>query len=463
MNKKIILSAIVASTIITNSASAASTEDRLLELEKIIKAQQKEINLLKSSVEDVEEIDERLEEVETRSFTDKIKFGLGLKTDVNNIDTKFANGSKPNHQDPVFRTKLNLNMKSEISDNLKFVGRLSMHKNWGDSVEDSNAGAYLDTRQGRIADNKSELFVERAYADWTMTSKDATLPLTLSLGRQATTDGPSHNIKEGITRKGTYDALTFDANFDGAILTANLDKLVSNTTLRLGYGVLNNSSSYNPDMRDGVFYGAFLEKTFDSINKEHLFHVFYTEGHNIVASPNLKDKDKDIGNTALYGAFFEILDVYNFDLFAHYARSKAKPNGSKADFSSVGLPALGLMNVDSTSLGKAFWLGAKYNFNKTWAMGAEYNKGDKNWFNFTSGAHDPLDKLATRGDVIEVYISKKINKNASIRLGYVDINYDYTNSGLYLGTPADINSATAKATNAIKEQKNAYLSFNILF
>ena len=117
MNKKIILSTIAATSIFALFANATSVEDRLIQLEKIIQAQQLEINKLKntakdvdkfkSTASDVEELDERLGVIETRSYTDKIQLGLGMRVEANNISTKYANGTTPVNEEPLFRTKLN--------------------------------------------------------------------------------------------------------------------------------------------------------------------------------------------------------------------------------------------------------------------------------------------------------------------------------------------------------------------
>jgi hypothetical protein len=110
--------------------------------------------------------------------------------------------------------------------------------------------------------------------------------------------------------------------------------------------------------------------------------------------------------------------------------------------------------------GNAVWLGTQYLIDD-WAIGAEYNKGSKNWVSFTFAPNDPMNKLATRGTATEIYVSKKINKFANVRVGHVAIDYDYTGSGTWLGAPMAIASTLGMV--AVKEQKNTYLTFNVLF
>lgn len=62
------------------------------------------------------------------------------------------------------------------------------------------------------------------------------------------------------------------------------------------------------------------------------------------------------------------------------------------------------------------------------------NHASKNWYSFTSGSSDLLNKLATRGDVSDIYAIYQIDMYQFIRLGYTMIDYDYTGSGWHIGT-----------------------------
>jgi len=176
--------------------------------------------------------------------------------------------------------------------------------------------------------------------------------------------------------------------------------------------------------------------------------------------------DKNLGDFDIYGAMFEIQNVNKFDFFIHYSYSVAKPNGNTYSWGGRNLGLLSSATaVDGASTsnktGNAVWVGTRYKVDSNYAVGAEYNKGSKNWFSATYAPNDPMNKLAVRGDAIEVYASKTVNKHANIRVGYVDVNYDYTGSGNHLGAPMKISNALG--TNAIKEVKNIYLTFNVLF
>lgn len=457
--KHIILSSIIGSILISGNLFAVSVEERITTLENEIKS-------LKETKNQIEEIDERVEGIETKTLVDKISLGLGMRVEMNNLKTTYAKSSdNPINEDPIFRTKFYLNMKAEIADNLKFTGRLSSYKNWGDSNENQTGMASMDAKQGRYPDNSSTLFVERAYLDWSLNKGDV-YPLTLTLGRQPSSDGPSYQIKEETTRKGTYDALAFDGAADGVVLTADISKIFhGTTTLRAAYGTPNNGSDYNSTMKDTTVTGLFLDKTCSRISQEHLIQIYTVSAKDLMGLPTLGGTDKNIGDLDISGAMFEIQDVDGFDFFAHYAYSVAKPNGKNVNLVSMGYGATeGLLtstNGDtSNKSGDAIWIGTQYSF-ADWSVGAEYNKGSKNWFSFTFSSNDPMNKLATRGTATELYLSKKINKFANVRLGYVGINYDYTGSGSWLGAPKAITSGLA--TKEVKEVTNTYLTFNVLF
>jgi hypothetical protein len=460
--KQIIFRSVVGSLLISTNLIAISVEERITTLENEIKS-------LKEAKNQIEEIDERVEGIETKTLVDKVSLGLGMRVEMNNLKTTYAKSSDNLiNEDPIFRTKFYLNMKAEIADNLKFTGRLSSYKNWGDSNENQTGMASMDAKQGRYPDNSSALFVERAYLDWSLNKGDA-YPLTLTLGRQPSSDGPSYQIKEETTRKGTYDALAFDGAADGAVLTADISKIFhGTTTLRVAYGTPNNGSDYNTTMKDTTVTGLFLDKTCSHISQEHLIQIYTVNAKDLMGLPSLGGTDKNIGDLDINGAMFEIQDIDGFDFFVHYAQSRAKPNGKTITFAGQNVGLLsggGVTTTDGAStaeaLGNAIWLGTQYSIDNDWSIGAEYNKGSKNWFSFTFSSNDPMNKLATRGTATELYLSKKINKFANVRLGYVGINYDYSGSGSWLGTPNPISSGLA--TKEVKEVTNTYLTFNVLF
>jgi hypothetical protein len=469
MKKGIVLSAL-ASTLLLSSVEASQLLDRLEKLESQMAQLQQENQKLKEAVDEdvtseIEDIGERLDEVEMRSFTDRILFGVGFKSRVESFKRQMADGSTSTDSN-IWSTKVMLNMKTEINDNMKFSGRLSMNKYWADStVHDITSN---DSMQGRFPASSS-LYVERAYIDWTLNS-GSSVPVTLTLGRQPSSDGPSYTYMDDTTRKSTYSALAFDGAADGLVATVNLSKVsgIAGTALRIAYGKGyqnddTNTMSMNPyvgvsnGIEDTNVLGAFLDTTIPAMPGS-LIQLGYVSAKDMIDMPS---SPTTIGDMSVAVALIELPNIAKsgLDFFAQYARNTVKPNGQ------VGVMGGLMTNTASTETqnGDAFWIGARYTLpvkNKP-KIGIEYNKGSKYWMAFTNGPHDTYNKLATRGTAIEAYYIQPINKYSFLRAGMVAMDYKYTGSGVHLGTPTEINSALG--SSVLDKLTNYYVQFSLLY
>jgi len=433
----------------------------------IIKNKLQEVKKVnKSQNEFLDELDINMDDVGKNTYANKVSFSLNTQFEVNQPDIKYTNNHVRENQSQIFRTRLRINMKARINEYIKFYGRLSSYKNWGDSNEDKTLFASMDAKQGRTPDNTSVAYVERVYVDWRL-NPASNSPIFLTIGRQPSSNGPSYQIKDGTSRKGTYDSLAFDGAADGIILTYIKDEYNS---LRIAYGVPNNGNSYNEKMKDTRVLGLFYDRKFKSLNQKHLFQAYGSIAKNMMGYPNLYDAngqsmDKNLGDIYLLGLMFEMKDVNKFNYFFHYAKSRTKPNNNRVDLTQFNMTNKeGLLSSGddySSKDGHAFWLGVKYNYNKQYSYGIEYNQGSQNWFSFAFSSDDPINKLQTRGKAAEVYVINNINKQSSITFGYIKIKYDYTNSGVWLGAArpiSDMNFGFIK-----KEQSNIYLKMNFKF
>jgi len=444
-----------------------------------IKQLKKQINDLKSELEDydLDDMSDRLDRVETRSLVDKIAFSLGFKTRIDNYERKMADNNKETSLN-VWSEKVYLNMKTKISDNMKFHGRLSMQKYWADSG--MHPYSYFDPMQGRTNDSSSALYIERAYIDWRLNPKSA-VPVTLTIGRQPSSDGPSFNIMDNTTRKSTYSALAFDGAADGIVATFNTSKYISSSNFKLAYGKGYQAKEFS-DLSDTNVAGILFEKHLsDSIAQSSLFQIGYIKVTDMVAdmsnmagANHTNPNTGNIGDMDLYGAMLELQKIKNskFDAFIHIALNKAKPNGKvmALDLNGDGVVdgTYGLLTNTAgdtkTKHGSAFWIGTKYTINKFHQVGLEYNHGSKYWIAMTQGSHDPYNKLATRGNAIEGYYNYIINRNSFIRFGIVNIDYQYTGSGWHIGAPMKTDSLPAAyQSNTVKRLTDYYINFNVLF
>lgn len=458
MNKRILLSGIVATFVagLTSPIFADDISDLKSEVAKlnakIVEMEKKQSNI--SLLED------RLETVETSSLTDKIDLGFTFRTRYDSVN--YDKGT----DDKLWTTKLNLNLKSKVNDDVKFSGRLTSYKNWGNNYNSSYSN--YDSKQGRIA-NSSGLFMERAYVDWTAVKGD--IPIIFTVGRQPSSDGPSWQFAENSVRKGTYDALLFDGASDGIVMTVPLNKVVNNEALafRLGYGKGVESESYKNatggEIKDNTVIGAFLEGSC-LLFPQGTWALSYSKATNIVGDDNTgATASKNLGNMSWYGLALEIPEIIKgLDVFAHYAHNKSTKNSNtiNMDLNGDGDSNDAAFGETSVSLldgsGSAIWLGARYNLAGFAKVGLEYNKGSKNWFSMTNGSLDPLNKLATRGNVVDAYIIKDIAKATHVKVGYMQMKYDYTGSGYHVTQPMDI---TAAGKN--DKTKNMYAEFVVNF
>jgi hypothetical protein len=477
-------------------ALMADDAQKIQKLEQQVQELQKSLLELKENYkenkkitrESIDETYSYVEEVETRTLEDKLKFGLWLKFGNDNIDKTYANGEEVKSNN-LLSTKLMFNVKADMLESLKFYGRVSMYKYWGSSA--THPYSYYDNMQGRVPSDSS-LYVERAYIDWFFFQGSA-LPMALTIGRQPTGDGPSHQFKDNVSRKATYSAILYDGVADGAVVTMNLAPSLGlqKTYLRLGYskgfGYVNSDAvpgnayigASNSDIKDTNVYGVFLDTTFFGVENS-LVQFSYSKMKDIIANPldiNYSN-NKNLGDMDLAGAMVEFtnLNNLNLDLFAHYGYNKTHPNGEKYIIPYEGKEYY--VSLLSTTFdpnapfeshsGYAYWLGGRYGFgkNEKYKIGLEYNHGSQYWVSLTQGSFDVYNKLATRGDVYEAYVMYVANHYLNFRLGYMDINYDYSRSGWFVGESVAVDSIpkdAAGAKNIVSKLNSIYIQMNVVY
>ncbi len=273
---KIVLGIVVA-VLLAPAAGAAENSDRVQELQRQVDALEKQVEQLKEDkdqnkylVEDVEEIFDRLNEVETKSFVDKVSIGAELRTRFDwfkytdngtyslgplpanqQYVTAAVGGSTMYTENPYYdplaltsravtvngqpyyynytngrehvralpSTRFRLNLKADITDNLIFRGRLTMFKNWGDNDINTYTDATASTTR-----RDTNLKVERAYIDYFFGPEK--LPMALTFGRMPFAEGLPTDLREDTPRKSTYPALCYDIEGDGLALSIGLSDII---------------------------------------------------------------------------------------------------------------------------------------------------------------------------------------------------------------------------------------------
>ena len=443
INKIGLSTVLIASLAVSINAKTYSQADmdkvlqRLDRLEKAVEKQTAEIDnkiakIESSTDEEIEALNERADDNEFQASMNRIKWGGEFEVSSNNIEGK-SQGVKYRDNN-TWTTKLFLSMESKINDNTKFTGRLAMYKNWSDS-----SGVNLtDSAEGRKPVGSSELFVERAYVDYKVNNN-----IALTIGRQPSSDGPGMSLVNNTKRKSTYPALLFDGATDGIVATVKLSpKSSMNPIVRAAYGKgFQKGTNYSPytvnqnDIDDLNVYGAFYEMNLPIKSMgDNLFVVSYVHATDFVghSQHTTAPNNGNLGDMDLYGLYFENNKAFgtNLSYFISAGWNNPDSNGKTVNFGAL----TGNQNVSLIKdSGSAYHIGTRYDFSNGIKLGYEFNHGSKNWYSFTSGSSDLLNKLATRGDVNDIYAIYQIDLNQFIRLGYTMIDYDYTGSGWHIG------------------------------
>jgi hypothetical protein len=362
----------------------------------------------------------------------------------------------------LYTNRVRLNMDADVAENVKFDGRLSMYKTWGDStgvqVFNGQANTFNIDGNTTTVPNSDVLRVERAYFDWTNIGGT---PLYLSIGRRPSTGGPPMNLREGEMRGGTPMGSLIDFQFDGITVGYHLS---DTSTLRLCYGRGFESGFGNGEVlqqpADRLKDADFLGVNWDIYNTDEMLlqttvaRAFnLTDGFNgLIVLPNNPltgqpvnapvvmrfTPSANIGDMDIAGVVLQRRDG-PIDWFVNVNYDKSHPNGVTTPFGGLFSDPFEAPKEHS---GTMYYVGARYSFNDDNTMiGAEYNHGSEYWFNFTPAQDDIIaPKTATRGHVVEAYLIHKINKRFVVRLGYIDYTYDYSGSGWQLGAPKKLDS-----------------------
>ena len=395
------------------------------------------------------------------------------------------------NNDIAYTTRLRLNMKAKVANNVDFAGRLAMYKNWGDStgvkVFDSwNAFTMDGTDSGNTSGDF--LRVERAYFDW----KDiGGSNFYLSIGRRPSTYGPPGQYRENEMRGGTPSGHLVNFNFDGITTGYKLGEHtgVEGQVVRFCYGQgfesqVGNGELFNNTTTDDTHLGGFnVDVINDGTNFVQLTafaaldvvdgfkgtFAFPTEFAAIFAPTMYQDMQNFpnmnfvtryqpstvIGDIMLAGIGAAREEDNGLNYFGSLGWTQLRPNGKAGlfggmasdmvyeaaltpDNSAIYMVPTGKVTNDDNHDGYGVYAGVQIPA-PAGKLGLEYNYGSKYWTPFTQAQDDMLgSKLATRGHVGEAYYIFDINPNMFIKVGGLYYDYEYTGSGSPVGAPQKI-------------------------
>ena len=484
--------------------------------------------------EEVQYLSNRVDKTELHTVTDKISLGVELRSEAHSIYyndmqvapssliqgffTPYASGGfnggtlteiqnriagmkaagmvppteKYDAENEFLPTsKFNLNMKAKVNNNLSFDGRLAAYKVWGDSSGvKTNTGSLGDvTLDGNTSSvpHGDTISLERAYFLYSKNIDE--IPVSFSLGRRPSTDGPPMEYGKNSLEAGSPLSTIINWQFDGASLNFGLEEKLNipGAALKFCYGVgfeggwgnsysLQNTSADVDDVHMfGVIATLYDDDAFSAVvNYAHAWDI--TDGFTgLTVMPFIayKKEDGTYNFEQNYGGYLgrmqpmsEIGDWdgaslllrsnldeqigKDIDVFLALSWSHTDPSQiSKNPFYEImGQGLLSSNGQLEDEHGYSIYAGILFPMPLDARWGFEYNWGSQYWFNFT-GAEDSItgSKLAARGSVFETYyLQPIISKNFFLKLGMKYYDYQYTGSGNPLGAPvkiSDINSLDA--------------------
>jgi hypothetical protein len=480
------------------------------------------------SDEEIKELAKRLDKVEKHSVLDRIEFSGDLRgkadslhyDDVTLVQPPFAAFTQaqasaligmalppsstgvyylPNTQDGtptgllktqkfnlnndiLYTSRLRLNMKAKVWDNVKFSGRLTMYKNWGDSTgvkEFDSWNSY--TMDGTNSGNTTgdEIHVERAYFDW---SDIGGTPFYLSIGRRPSTYGPPTQFRENELRGGTPSGHVVNFNFDGITAGYGLEDAtgIPGLIARFCYGQgyeseYGNGELFNEVTVDDTHLGGFNIDLFNDDTTFVQLTAFRAEdltdgfkgvlavpasfggspmpGFNVVSRYSATT---NIGDMDLAALGFTREEENGFKWFGSLGWTRTHSNGQAGMFGGllsdpeivpvfdeanpvpVGIQYTGKSLEDETRDGHSIYVGFQTPA-PLGKFGLEYNYGSRYWMPFTQAQDDAVgSKLAARGHVGEAYYIFDINPNMFLKVGAIYYDYKYTGSGAPVGKPQKV-------------------------
>jgi hypothetical protein len=413
--------------------------------------------------------------------------------------------------DTLWTTRLRMNMRVKATENVEVKARVVAYKAWGmqdspmpetneDGIHDTNSPYFLNSRtfdgtaSRQPGDNK--LVLDRAFMNW---NNIGGMPVWFSIGRRPTTDGPPAHLRLGVDKRMATPVNYMDYPFDGFSLgyayntLFGMEDFPGRIRFCYGRGFEAGPNEEDSGINDVDFAGLSWDVykkgyRFMNIQSFGAFNLFNVPGDTYFPNPlELAQQDAfDNGETLIepnntyldrtnMGNLWHTSAVYmdrveNLNYFVTLGWSRTDPEG----VDEMGISLLNdFWNEPEDKDGYGVYVGARYDLEDLpLKFGAEYNYGSKNWLAFTPG-HDDMysSKLQTRGSVYEVYaiydlpVGEAISKYGKVfmRLGYQHYDYDYTYSGMWLGTPTKIDDIKDDPLSAqfyapIEEMDNIYLT-----
>jgi len=456
--KKIVTLSLIAAMAMTgaNAASNAQLASQMNSLE----------TQLADLKEQLDKQNTKINKVKAHDANDNIKWGVDLRTSIDSINYKMADGRSPSN-DSLMGMRLWLNMAYAVDSHNIFKGRLAMNKAFGadfgtvgggmDSMRAFGMGSLFDwTGNSALSDNN--LRVSQAY--WLYLGDDlfgADIPWTFSLGRRPSTAGFLANLREDDAASSPL-AHVINVEFDGLSSKIDLSNVTGVPGMSFKVCMGRGASAATPLFDDSTSYSD--NKSLDNIDLAGFIFEPYNDGQYIVKATwyrawNLPGMAMDMTTGESLGfrkygdmdgaALSVLVDGLTEDdgilsetkVFGSFAWTQTSPDAFKQ-----------MLGKSDSKSGTSYWIGTQIPVIEDGVLGIEFNHGSKYWRPFTY-AEDTMigSKIAARGDAWEAYFNYDLTEALSAQIRYTGINYDYTGSQGFFGNTS---GASMKITD-VKE------------
>ena len=443
--------------------------------------------------ESLEYFDKTLSTINRNTAGNHLKFGVDLRTAVDNIQYKMAGknaqGEDTAGNDALLTNRLWIKMNWAATDTLSFTGQLAYNKAYGARSGWGNNYAGMETFDWIASENPYDDVVRvRAayffYHDTEFFGLD--MPWTFSVGRRPSTNGHLINLRDDDPASSPMGH-AINVEFDGLsakfTLMESIGMYVKFCAGRGGTNAAPKFFAVDP-INSGAIAAAGTPYATNSndipdIDLGGLIFVPYNDGQYALNTQfyyanNLIDANIDntknpaapsiVGMQAVGGLYSATANLiingignewsdFLDDTTLFFSGAMSVTNPDKTGNNDVNGNPVGMLGSLNPETGYSYWAGLQTpTFSENGHFGLEYNHGTKYWRSITYG-EDTLagSKIAARGDAYEAYWTEPIVDDIlSIQLRATYIDYAYTGSNGFFGdatgTPikiSDIQEAAA--------------------
>ena len=412
----------------------------------------------------VADLEEDIEDINSRTSGNALKFGVDFRSAVENLSYKMADGETIGN-DALLTNRLWINMNWKANDNLSFTGQLAYNKAFG--ARSGFGGAYpgFETFDWITNENAYDDVV-RVRSTYFLYRNDTFLgsevPWTFSVGRRPSTNGNLINLRDDDVASSPMGH-TINVEFDGLSAKFGFAELtgIDGMYIKLcaGRGGTNANAKFftvNPQTGTPNISAPYATNDGDipDIDLAGLIFVLYNDGQyklgtqyyyannlidanmmNTSTGPVFMGMD-NVGGMHSFTANFKVDGIGNeindflddTTLFISAAWSKTNPKSG----------GQGMLGSQDSEMGSSYWIGTQFPslISEEGRWGLEYNHGDKYWRSITYAEDTNIgSKVAARGSAYEAYFTEPlIDDILSLQVRYTYIDYDYTGSNGFFGS-----------------------------